>query len=242
MTATAGAVVTRNGRVAIADGGVAARRFAALPALLYRRDPSWTPPLPGEERDAFDPTRNPSLHAIQCRRWILLEGDDVVGRIAGFTSAGQAGVGYFGFFECPDRPDDARALLGAVEEWLGQRGCRQCFGPISVTPRDRIGMLTDGFDRPAMMFTPYNPAYYPALLEGAGYTSAIGLRAYGWSPEYADPRGVARLAARASSGSGLRIRPLRLDRLQEETRLVARMINSTLKGTWHFDPISELEA
>jgi GNAT superfamily N-acetyltransferase len=212
------------------------------PTFVYRHDPNWIPPLPGEERETFDPRRNPALGAIRWRRWILLDGEVPVGRIAGFTSATRPGVGYFGFFECPDRRDSARTLLRTAEEWLLDQGCRVCYGPVSVTPRDRIGLLTEGFDQPGMLFTPYNPPYYSGLLEGAGYAPVIALRAYGWSPEYSDPRGIGRLADRAASRSSLRIRPLRLDRLREETRLVARMINSTLAEAWHFDPIGEREA
>jgi hypothetical protein len=229
-------------RIVSADEGASAQHFIRMPAFLYRHDPNWTPPLPGEERDTFDRRRNPSLEGILCRRWILLEDGVTVGRIAGFTSASRPAVGYFGFFECIDRPDHARALLGALENWLLEQGCRQCFGPISVTPRDRIGLLTEGFDRPAMLFTPYNPPYYAALLDRAGYTAEIGLCAYGWWPDYTDPRGVARLAERMAPRTSIRIRPLRLNRLREDTRLVARMINTTLAGTWHFDPIGEQEA
>jgi hypothetical protein len=224
------------------DNAASARRFAGVPAYVYRRDPNWTPPLPGEERETFDPRRNPALDGIRYRRWILQDGDAVIGRIAGFTSATRPAVGYFGFFECVDRPDHARALLRAVEDWFAGHGCRQCFGPVAVTPRDRIGLLTEGFDRPAMLFTPYNPPYYAALLAAAGYTPRIGLRAYGWTPGYADPRGVGQLAGRAAARSSIRIRSLRVDRLREETRLVARMINNTLADAWHFDPIGQQEA
>ena len=242
LTATARPVVAGSCRIARADADVSARHFFRMPALLYRHDPNWTPPLPGEERDTFDRRRNPSLEGILYRRWILREDGVTVGRIAGFTSASRPAVGYFGFFECTDRPDHARALLGAAENWLLEQGCRQCFGPISVTPRDRIGLLTEGFDRPAMLFTPYNPPYYAGLLESAGYAPQIGLRAYAWSPDWADPRGIAQLAESADQGSSIRIRPLRPGQLREETRLVARMINTTLAGTWHFDPIGEQEA
>lgn len=242
MTATAHPHAAARGRLVAVGEGTGARRFAAVPAFVYRRDMNWTPPLPGEVRQTFDPRRNPALQTIQSQRWVLLDGDAAVGRIAGFTSATRPGVGYFGFFECTDQGDHARALLRAVEEWLVTQGCRECFGPITVTPRDQIGLLIEGFDRPAVLFTPYNPPYYARLLEGAGYAPMVLLRAYGWTPDYADPRGVMRLAERSASRSSIRIRPLQIDRLREETRLIASMINSTLAGAWHFDPMGDQEA
>jgi hypothetical protein len=242
VTALAPPSVAAGGRIVMVDRGAGARQFAAVPWRVYRHDANWTPPLPGEARETFDPSRNPSLAAIRWQRWVLLDRDIAVGRIAGFTSATHPGAGYFGFFECEDRPDHARLLLRAVEEWLVEQGCRECFGPVAVAARDQIGLLTEGFDRPAMLFTPYNPPYYTRLLEAAGYGFAIGLRAYGWMPDYADPRGVERLADRAAARSSIRLRPLRLDRLREETRVVASMINSTLADAWHFVAIGEREA
>lgn len=224
------------------DDRTGARQFAEAGRSPYRRDANWVPPLPGEERDTFDPRRNPSLDGVEAARWVLVEGGTPAGRIAAFAPAHRPGVGYVGFFESPDDPRAARALLGAAEAWLAARGRRECYGPIAVTPRDRIGLLVEGFEHPPMLFMPYNPAYYRRLLEHAGWAPHQFLRAFGWNPDYADPRGVWALADRAALGSGIAIRTLRMDRLAEETRLVARLINETLSDAWHFDPISDREA
>lgn len=218
------------------------RLFAEAGRCPYRRDPNWVPPLPGEERETFDPRRNPSLQGVEARRWVLVAGDAAVGRVAAFAPAHRPGIGYVGFFESPNDPQAARLLLGSAEAWLATRGRRECYGPIAVTPRDRIGLLIEGFEHPPMLFMPYNPAYYRPLLEHAGWRPHHFLRAFGWDHDYADPRGVWELADRAASGSGITIRTLRMDRIAEETRLIARLINETLAGAWHFDPISEREA
>lgn len=242
MTARAVPTVTPAYRVIAVDNTAGARRFSTAGKSAYRRDSNWVPPLPGEERDIFDPRRNRSLDGVKVRRWVLVEGDAPVGRIAAFAPSHRPGIGYFGFFESPDNPDAARALLRTAEEWLVAQGRRACFGPIAVTPRDRIGLLIEGFERPAMIFTPYNPPYYRGLLEAAGWAPHLFLRAYGWDPGFSDLRGVGALAERAATGSSIRIRSLRLDRLKDETRLIARLINETLADAWHFDPIGEREA
>lgn len=229
-------------RVVPVDDASGARRFRAAAASVYRTDPNWTPPLPGEESDTFNPRRNPCLEGVESQRWVLLDRDTPVGRIAAFAPAHRDGVGYFGLFESPDDANAARALLNAAEAWLVARGRRECYGPITVTPRDRIGLLTEGFDRPAVLFTPYNPPYYSALLQTAGWVPRIFLRAYGWDPDYFDALRLRPLAEYASAGSPIRIRPLRIDRLKEETALIAGLINETLAEAWHFDPISEREA
>jgi len=229
-------------RVIAVDNRAGARWFDRAAKSVYARDPNWVPPLPGEEHDTFDPRRNQSLEGVEFRRWVLIRGGAPAGRIAAFAPAHRPQIGYFGFFESPDSIDAARALLSAAEEWLGSRGRNTCFGPIAVTARDRIGLLIDGFERPAMIFTPYNPPYYRRLLAENGWTPEIFLRGYGWDPGYSDPRGVRSLAERAAAESSITLRPLRLDRLSEETRVVAGLINETLAEAWHFDPIGEREA
>jgi hypothetical protein len=219
-----------------------ARLFTAAGKSPYRSDPNWVPPLPGEARDTFDPRRNPSLEGVEARRWVLLAQGVPVGRIAAFAPAHRPGVGYVGFFESPDAPDAASTLFRAAESWLSARGRRECYGPIAVTPRDHIGLLIEGFTHPPMLFTPYNPPYYRALLEHAGWRPHLFLGAFGWDPEYADPRGVWSLADRASAGSSITIRTLQVNRLRDETRLISRLINETLADAWHFDPITERES
>jgi hypothetical protein len=235
-------VAHRAGSPLVVEGPAATRAFESLPWAAYRHDPNWVPPLPGEDREAFAPRRNPALRGIRFRRWVLQGRDGPVGRIAAFTSRRQPEAGYFGFFECDDRQDHAERLLRTAEEWLAGQGCRTCHGPIAGVPRDRLGLLIEGFDRPALLFTPYNPPFYGRLLERAGYDPGITLRAYGWDSSYGDPRRVTALAARAERGARVRIRPIRVDRLSSETRLIAGLINQILAEAWHFDPIGEEEA
>jgi ribosomal protein S18 acetylase RimI-like enzyme len=219
-----------------------ARAFRAAAAHVYRRDPCWVPPLPGEERQTFDSRRNPSLDGVAARRWVLLKDGRPAGRIAAFAPSHRPGIGYVGFFESPDDPAAARTLLDTALEWLAALGRRECYGPIAVTPRDRIGLLLDGFDRPPMLFTPYNPPYYARLLESAGWEPCHRLSAYGWVPTQGDRRGLADLARRSADRSRIRIRPVKLPQLAEETRRIARLVNETLAEAWHYDPISDREA
>jgi len=242
MTIGIAGSVGRRHRVVSVDDGRGRRRFAAAGRFPYRRDPNWVPPLPGEQRETFDARRNPSLQAVALKRWVLLEGHTPVGRIAAFAPAHRPAIGYFGFFETPDDPDACRRLLDAAEEWLQTQGRHECYGPIAVTPRDQIGLLTEGFDRPPMLLTPYNPPYYRALLERAGWVPHLHLCAYGWTRDFVDSRGVGQLAERASKRSSVTIRCIRMDQLEQETHTIAALINETLADAWHFDPIGAREA
>lgn len=174
MTAAAPApVIGSRWRVAPVTDHRGASAFAGVARHVYRHDVQWTPPLPSELRDTFDPATNPPLARTRWCRWVLTERDSPRGRIAAFAPAARPGVGYFGFFECPDDPALARALVRTAEAWLAERGRHEIYGPVAVTPRDTIGLLIEGFGHPALLFTPYNPAYYPALLLQAGWALVL---------------------------------------------------------------------
>jgi len=226
----------------VVDGRQARAAFNAVPWRVYTRDPNWVPPLPGEESQTFDPRRNPTLMGIDAQRWVVRRDGAPVARIAAFSSSRWPAAGYFGYLESHDDPDAARTALRAAEAWLASRGCQEVHGPIDIIPRDRIGLLVEGFDRAPVLFTPYNPPYYARLLEAAGYAAAIHLRAYAWVAGYQDPRHLLDLSERLGAHARIRIRKIDPRRLRDETRIMAQLINTTLAHAWRWEPISETEA
>ena len=75
-------------------------------------------------------------------------------------------VGQCGFFECINSPEAANRLIGAAADWLRGRGVRRMLGPASPSQSYDYGLLVEGFDKTHRFLQPYNPAYYPALIEG----------------------------------------------------------------------------
>jgi GNAT superfamily N-acetyltransferase len=233
----------RAAAIVTAVDGRGARLFHAVPRAIYGdRWPAWTPLIPSEESAQFDRRRNPSLVDTRVSRWIALADGAPAGRIAAFAPLEPRDVGYFGFFESADDPAVATSLLRTAEGWLAERGRKRVYGPITVNPRDQIGLLIDGFESPASVLTPYNPPYYARLLEEAGYQPAVLLRAYGWRPDMADLRGMVALGERIAAREGIRIRPLNPKALAAEALLFAGLINSTFGALWGYVPITDAEA
>jgi GNAT superfamily N-acetyltransferase len=221
----------------------AGRRFGAVARAIYSPSfPAWTPPLADEEVAQFEPARNPSLAATEAARWIAVDSGIDAGRVAAFAPRDPAGVGYFGYFECRDDPDVARALLRAAERWLRVRGRFRVYGPIAITPRDQIGLLTEGFETPATLFTPFNPPWYAGLLAAAGYRPAIGLSSYAWRPGLPDETRLIPRIERFAGRGGVTIRPLRVADLEEETLRISGLLNESFASTWSFPPITPAEA
>ncbi len=219
-------------------------QFCDLPYHLYRSDPCWVPPLRSEERRRWSPEHNASLRRRWCRRFIARRAGVVVGRVAAmideeFARRWSPGAGFFGFFECADDPEAARALLAAAEGALRSEGCGRLLGPVNLSTHDEVGLLVEGHDSPPMLLSPYNPPRYERFILEAGFAPLHDYHAYDWSADRPHAPSVDRLLRRlAACESGLLLRPSRPRRWDEETRLLFELYNASFAATWGFVPLT----
>ena len=142
--------------------------FVDLPWRLYGSDPLWVPPLKASVRELLDQRRHPFYadgRAAERVLFLATEGRHVAGRVAGIINHAynrfqEARVAFFGFFECVDRPDVARALLEAVERWAAEQGAISVVGPMNPSTNYECGLLIEGFSRSPVLMMTYNPRYY----------------------------------------------------------------------------------
>ena len=52
------------------------------------------------------------------------------------------------------------------------------IGPMNPSTNDECALLIDGFDSSPSLMMPYNPPYYPSLVEGFGLKKVMDLYAY----------------------------------------------------------------
>ncbi len=224
--------------------------FVRLPWPLYRRDPLWVPPLRSEVRKLLDPRRHPFYAAgdgAEIELFMAWEGRDPVGRVAAIVNHAHnrfqdENVAFFGFFECIDRPDVARALLAAVESWAAGRGYEAVRGPMNPSTNYECGLLVDGFHRPPVVMMTYNPSWYPRLVEGAGYRKVKDLHAYISTVHDGSLERLERLAERTRRRTpGLETRSLDKAHFEREVRLVQRIYNQAWEKNWGFVPMTDGE-
>jgi GNAT superfamily N-acetyltransferase len=220
------------------------RAFIRFPEVLYRADPRWIPPLRRDERARLSAS-NPLFAHAEARLFLARRDGEVVGRVAAILERRHLdrwrdGAGFFGFFEAVADEQVAAALFEPARAWLRARGLTVMRGPVNPSAHDECGLLTEGFDRPPRILMPYNPPYYPALLEGVGLRPVRELLSYEVDTPAALPEPVSTVA-RAAERRGVRIRPLEPRRLAAEAEVIRRLYNAAWSENWGFVPMSEGE-
>jgi hypothetical protein len=222
--------------------------FIKLPWRLYRNEPNWVPPLVFERRQFLDRAKNPWFEHGEAEYFIAWRDGRAVGRITAQVDRilnefqGNA-WGLFGFFECEDDPQAARALLDAAAAWLQARGRDRMVGPMDFTMNDECGVLVEGFERPPIILTNWTHRYYPSLIEGAGMEQAMDtlmweLRISG--RDQVNPM-IWRVAERVESKHGITVRPMRKKDIEAEIDRFLEVYNAAWERNWGFSPLTEKE-
>ncbi|MBN2548279.1 MAG: hypothetical protein JXB15_03910 [Anaerolineales bacterium] len=150
------------------------RQFLDLPFRLYAGTPQWVPPLEMDARRMLDRQRHPFYRHSQAAFFLALEEGRVVGRLAvldnhNYNQFNQEKTAFFYLFECEDSQEAAKGLFEAGMAWARGRGLDKMIGPKGFTTFDGLGMLVKGFEHRPAFGLPYNPPYYPALVEACGF-------------------------------------------------------------------------
>ena len=226
------------------------RRFVDLPWQIYNPTdhPQWVPPLRIAVRDALDTKRNPFYKSAERELFLAVRDGRPVGRIAAVANSAHNEfhgdrVGFFGFFEAKDDQEAANALFGAAGAWLAARGLTAMRGPMNPSTNHECGMLVRGFAQHPMIMTTWNPRYYPALVEGAGFAKTKDLLAYFFPLQGDDgvafPERFRTHAERAMRGKSLVLRELDLKAFTREAELCWSIYNAAWERNWGFVPMSK---
>ena len=227
-------------------------RFVRFPWRIYANDKRWVAPLIGMQRDKLDAAKNPYWQRATRALFIASRGGDVVGTIAAIVDrerpASQSNAGMFGFFECTDDPEVARALIDTASSELRTHGLARMIGPYNPSAADEYGILVDGFDTRPALIEAHSPRYYPSLMEAAGMEKYHD--AYAWlvrtkpgQTQAADslPSRLSDVAKAIGRNGTVTTRPLNLARWDDEVRLVCELFNASLATVPDFVPVSVAE-
>jgi GNAT superfamily N-acetyltransferase len=195
------------------------------------------------ERKQLDPHRNPFWRHAEARHFLAESGGRLVGRISAIHNRAHNEfhgdrVGFWGWFECADDAEAAKALFDAAEEWLKGRGLEWMRGPVNPSMNDPCGLLVDGFDWSPFVLMTYNPRYAVKLVEGAGFVKAMDLLAYIITQSDLDMDRINRVAAAIQRRSKVAVRNMDLSRFDRELAILQDVYNTAWEKHWGFVPMS----
>lgn len=219
------------------------RLFERVPELLHGDDSSFVPPIPGDVA-ALGGTRHPFHGLGTLRAYVAFRGGTAVGRVASIVNRVHNDfhgdrVGFFGFFDFTDARV-ARRLMDQVHADLASQDRDVIRGPFSPTQNDPCGLMVDGFGQRPFFGMPYNPPWYREVYEELGLEGACDLLAYDLPralEAHFDAR-LGELVRRLQERLTLTVRPLDMDRLDQEAALVCRLFNESLAEEWNFMPLT----
>jgi len=225
------------------------RQFLELPFRLYQGCPQWVPPLAPEARRYLDRRRHPFYQHSDAAFFLVVNGAGrPIGRIgaldnANYNTFNQERTAFFYLFECADHREAAQALFDAAFQWARARGLNKMIGPKGFTALDGMGLLVKGFEHRPAFGIPYNPPYYPALVEAAGFEGASDVVSGYLDAHVQFPERIHQVARLVEERRGLRVARFRTRR--DLRALVPRLqvlYNAALEGTTGNVPLTDDEA
>jgi len=225
------------------------RTFIKLPWRLYREEPNWVPPLLMDVKRRLDQRKSPFFKHAEAQYFLAWRDGQAVGRISAHVDRNlndfqDNAWGLFGWFECEDDPETARALLDAAETWLRERGRDRMVGPMDFTTNDECGLLVEGHEHPPIILCPWHPPYYQRLFEqDLGMQKAMDLymwRLYVQDREKVHPA-IWETAEKLESEHGIVCRNFRKKDLRAEVGRFVELYDAAWERNWGFVPLTEEE-
>jgi hypothetical protein len=233
-------------RVQPVKSGADLDRFLKLPFRLYRDDPNWVPPLISDLKNTLTPGRNPFWNHAERELFLAMRNGTAVGRIAAIVDRNyneyhQSKLAFFGYFETENDPEVAGAILDAVSGFARARGLTNVYGPANPSLNDEVAMLIEPFDSPPMVKSSYNPAYYPKLVEGTGFTKVKDFYAFGMDTDQPIPEKFERVVKGLRARPEITIQHPDLKNLKPALDLVKQVYNDAWSKNWDFAPMTDEE-
>lgn len=222
-------------------------KFIKFPLSLYSESHYYVPHLLYERKKFFNPRKNPFFHHADVEYYLALSSrGEVLGRVSAhidwnYVKFQQEKAGFFGFFDCVNDIEVARALLETACDFHRKRGMEGVFGPMNFNTNDEVGVLIKGFDVIPSIMTPYNYPYYGGLIEGCGFGKVKDLYAYYYEYHGTIPLVIQRISERVRNRSRVYLRSLDMKNFASDLKLVKKIYNSAWGKNWGFLPMTDSE-
>jgi hypothetical protein len=225
------------------------KRFLQLPFRIYQKIPQWVPPLAFEAPRVFDQKKNPFYQNGEATFFLALDQHELpCGRIAvlhhhKYNEYNNDTAAFFYLFECVNDQNISQMLFESASRWAESRGLTKIIGPKGFTALDGLGLLVKGFEHRPAFGLPYNPPYYPELIEGAGYIPGGDIVSGYLDPkQMVLPEKIEKAAELIQNRRGMQL--LHFNNRRELVRIIPelqKLYNDSLEGTTGNIPLTETD-
>lgn len=209
---------------------------------------NWVPPMLDDYRKQLDPKKSIFLDHGELEAWTAFKDGKPVGRISAQidhdydkTWPDEPKTAFFGFFECIDDVEVAKALFAKAEEYAKSKGRVRIRGPFTPDSKGEVGVLIEGFDKPSMIGTTWNKPFMDALIQKAGYPKVKDV--IGWWYDRSTPMDetTAKLSKKTRELPNVKIRDMELKEFRREANIIQEIYNEAWKENWNFTPFTNKE-
>lgn len=224
------------------------REFCSLPFRIYQDIPQWVPPLQGEIEDKLDPNKNPFFKHSEAIILLAMDGQGhSIGRLAilnnrRYNDFNHEKTAFFTLFESINDFSVASSLFQTGIEWAKQHDLNLISGPKGFNALDGLGLLIKGFDHRPAFGIPYNPSYYPEMIERLGFQKTEDIVSGYLKSGDEFPEEIHEISKKVQLKKGLRVE--RFKKRSELRKLIPKLrvlYNASLEGTRGNVPLTDDE-
>jgi hypothetical protein len=223
--------------------------FYKFPWKHYANDPNWVPPLTSIRRQLLDKSKHPAWKYMSGEFFGAWRDGEMVGTIVALINLEHnryhnENIGFFGMFETINDASVAEGLLNVATDWVKAQGADAIRGPANFTTNEECGLLIKNFTQPMVMM-PYNPPYYPDLVEKAGFEKVMDAHSLYLDRALVEKHNILnrleKIVKRATRRSNITVRNLNVSRKKEEFLIFRDIYNEAWETNWGFIPMNEEE-
>ncbi|MCB1384277.1 MAG: GNAT family N-acetyltransferase [Notoacmeibacter sp.] len=222
--------------------------FFAAPFEAYGRDSPYVSPMMADLKRFLSAGENPLFASDDdFTFWTAMRDGRPLGRIVAHVHrASNARHGWnkawFGFFDCANDREAARALLGAAESWAHARGFASLTGNFNLTAMQQAGIMTEGFGHPPYTDQIWGAPHLPALLEANGFCRTFPMTTFELDISAMDPRGLTDpRETEALQAGGFTFAPVTRATLASRLEDARTILNISFTDNPMFVPVSKEE-
>ena len=225
------------------------QQFIDLPFRIYRDIEQWVPPLATDTKNIFNQFKNPFYkHSMASFFLAVTDDGSPIGRLAvlnnrNYNNFNHSKTAFFYLFECYQDRHASLKLFNAGFEWARNQGLESIIGPKGFSALDGMGLLAKGFEHRPAFGIPYNPSYYPELIEAAGFLPTGDIVSGYLGADIQFPEKITKIAELVQQRRGLHIARFRTrGDLRALVPKLKDLYNGTLEGTSGNVPLTDDEA